>query len=400
MGNSACHPLRASITALCILTLAACGKGGQPGAGGAAPGGPGAGMPPPVVDVMVATAGQAALTQDLPGRLEAVRTAQVRARVEGILEKRLFAEGSEVKQGQTLFQIDDRDYKATAISAKVDVEVMKGAINRYTPLLESKAVSQQEFDQAQVKLLQTQAALTRANINLENTRVPAPISGRIGRALVTEGALVGKGESTHLATIEQIDPIYVNFTQSNSDMLRLRAAIASGKLHQANQAELELVQEDGSVYPLPGKLMFSDLAVDPQTGAVAMRALFPNPRRQLLPGQFVHVRLKQAQLDNTYRVPQRAVQSGAQGQFVMLVNAQGQAEVRPITTSGMSGGDWLVSAGLQGGEQIIVQGLQKARPGSTVQAQPWQPAAAATPPPAAAPPKADQAAPANQATAH
>lgn len=395
MGNPASRPLRASVLALSILTLMACGKGDKPGAGPAA--GPGAGMPPPVVDVVVATAGQGELTQDLPGRLEAVRTAQVRARVEGILEKRLFTEGSDVKQGQTLFQIDDRDYKATATSAMVDVEVMKGAIQRYTPLLASKAVSQQEFDQAQVKLLQTRAALTRANINLENTRVPAPISGRIGRALVTEGALVGKGEATHLATIEQIDPIYANFTQSNSDMLRLRAAIRNGKLHQVDQATVELVQEDGSVYPLPGKLMFSDLAVDPQTGTVAMRAQFPNPQRHLLPGQFVHVRLKQGQLKHSFRVPQRAVQSNEQGQFVLLVNAENQVTPRPVVTSGMSGGDWLVSDGLQGGEQIIVQGLQKVRPGSTVQAQPWQPAAAATPQPDAAPAKADNTA---SATAH
>lgn len=357
-------PQRALLASLLVLSLGAC-NGEKTGAAG--PGG-GAGAPPaPQVDVMTPLAGQATLTQDLPGRLEARRTAEVRARVEGIVEKRLFVEGSDVKPGQTLFQIDDRDYKATAMSAKVDVEVMKAALKRYEPLLPSKAVSQQEYDQAQVKLMQTQAALTRAQINLENTRVPAPIAGRIGRALVTEGALVGRNEPTHLATIEQIDPIYANFTQSNAELLRLRTAMQAGKLQKTDQTRLELVLEDGTVYPLPGKLEFSDLAVDPQTGAVNLRALFPNPKHELLPGQYVRVRLNQAQLEHTLRVPQTAVMAAEQGQFVLIVNAESKVEPRPIQTAGMSGPDWLVTAGLQGDEKIIVQGLHRARPGTVVQ---------------------------------
>lgn len=359
---------RELLASLFALAVAACGGEGQPGAGG--PGaGPGA-PPAPEVAVMTPASSTATLTQDLPGRLQAVRTAQVRARVEGIVEKRLFAEGSDVKQGQTLFQIDDRDYKSTALSAKVDVEVMKAALKRYEPLLPSKAVSQQEYDQAQVKLLQTQAALTRAQINLENTRVPAPIGGRIGRALVTEGALVGRGEPTHLATIEQIDPIYANFTQSNAELLRLRQAMQAGKLQHADQTRLELILEDGSVYPLPGKLEFSDLAVDPETGAVNLRALFPNPKHELLPGQYVRVRFNQGQLEGSLRVPQAAVMAGEQGQFVLIVNAENKVEPRPIETAGMSGPDWLVSGGLQGGEQVIVNGLQKVRPGATVKPVP------------------------------
>ncbi len=357
---------RALILGLCTLALAACsgeGKKAPGGPGGA--GGPG-GMPPAEVEVMTPARATSTLTQDLPGRLQAVRTAQVRARVEGILEKRLFTEGSDVKQGQSLFQIDDRTYKAAATSAVVDVEVMKGALKRYLPLLPGKAVSQQEYDQARVKLYQTEAALARANLDLENTRVPAPISGRIGRALVTEGALVGKGESTQLATIEQIDPIYVNFTQSNADLLRLRQAIKSGKLQKADQTQVELVQEDGSVYPAAGKLLFSDLAVDPETGSVAMRALFPNPKHELLPGQFVRIRIRQAQVSDTIRLPQKAVMSNDQGQFVMLVNAENKVEPRPIKTSGMSGPDWLVGGGLKGDERVILNGLQKARPGSVV----------------------------------
>ncbi len=367
MSNALMNRKRALIFSFCGLTLAACGGGGQKGPGG--PGGPG-GMPPAEVEVFVPARASATLTQDLPGRLQAVRTAQVRARVEGILEKRLFAEGSDVKQGATLFQIDDRTYKAAATSAVVDVEVMKGALKRYEPLLPSKAVSQQEYDQAQVKLYQAQAALARANQDLENTRVPAPISGRIGRALVTEGALVGKGEATHLATIEQIDPIYVNFTQSNTDMLHLREAIRSGRLKKADQTQVELIQEDGRVYSQPGKLQFTDMAVDPDTGSIAMRALFPNPQHELLPGQFVRIRINKAQVSDTLRVPQKAVMSNEQGQFVLVVNAENKVEPRPIKTGGMSGPDWLVQEGLKGDEKVIVTGLQKARPGSVVKPVP------------------------------
>lgn len=363
------NPAKLSISALFLLTLlAACGpKGDKPAAGGPGPGGA---MPPPEVDVITVASGTATLTQDLPGRLQAWRTAQVRARVEGVVEKRLFAEGSDVKAGTTLFQIDERTYQATLDAARADVEAARLVTERYRPLLEIKAVSQQEFDAAQARLKQAQAAQARAALDVENTRVPAPISGRIGRALVTEGALVGRGEATHLATIEQIDPIYVNFTQPGAEMLRLQAALKSGQLKRAESAKVELLLEDGSAYPLPGKILFSDLAVDPSTGAVSLRAEFPNPKHELLPGMFVRIRFPSAVAEGAIRVPQRAVQGGPQGQFVMLVAPDGKAAPQPVRTGAMAGGDFIIADGLKGGEQVIVNGLQKARPGTPVKAVP------------------------------
>jgi membrane fusion protein (multidrug efflux system) len=358
-------------TTMTAVLLAACGQGDQKG-GAPAAGGPG-GMPPAEVEVVTVAAGTTTLTRELPGRLQAVRSAQVRARVEGIVEKRLFAEGTDVAAGSPLFQIDERTYKAAALAAEADAAVARLTVDRYRPLLDIKAVSRQEFDLAEAKLKQAEAALARARLDLENARVLAPIGGRIGRALVTEGALVGKGEATHLATIEQIDPIYVNFTQANADLLRLQQAIKAGRLKRtsgADGAKVELLLEDGSAYPQPGRLLFSDLAVDPNTGSVQLRAEFPNSRRELLPGTFVRIRFPEAVIDAAISVPQRAVQMNSQGQFVTLVDAEGKAAVRPVKTGGMSGADWIVAEGLKGGEQVIVNGLQKARPGSPVKPVP------------------------------
>lgn len=355
---------------LLLALLAACGDDGKKGPPGAPPG---AGMPPPEVDVITIAAGSATITQDLPGRLQAVRSAQVRARVEGVVEKRLFAEGTDIAAGAPLFQIDARTYQAQAAAAEADLAAAKAVFGRYTPLLEIKAVSQQEFDAAQARVKQAEAALAKAKLDLENAVPPAPISGRIGRALVTEGALVGKGDATHLVTIEQLDPIRVEFSQSYSDLLRLQQAVKSGKQKKADAAKVELVLEDGSLYPEKGRLQFTDLAVDPNSGAVLLRAEFPNPRRELLPGTFVRVRFPQAQVDGAIRVPQRSVQGGAQGQFVMTVDAEGKVAPRPIKTSTMSGGEFIVDDGLKGGEQVIVNGLQKARPGTTVKPVPWTP---------------------------
>lgn len=365
-----------------IALLVACGpkeEGQKPAAAAtAAP-------PPPEVDVVTVATGSVVLTQDLPGRLQAYRTAQVRARVEGIVEKRSFVEGSDVKAGTTLFQIDARNYQASYDSAKADVAVTHQTLERYKPLLEAKAVSQQDYDLAEAKLKQAESALSRARLDLENTYVPAPIAGRIGRAQVTEGALVGRGDSTLLATIEQINPIYANFTQSGADMLRLQQAIKSGKLKRTGSTKVELVLEDGSVYPQPGKLLFSDLAVDPSTGSVSLRAEFPNAKQELLPGMFARIRFPEASADNSIRVPQRAVQAGPQGQFVMVVDAEGKASPRPVKTGGMTGSDFVIADGLKIGDQVIVNGLQKARPGTAVKAVPWNPgslnagAAAATP---------------------
>jgi membrane fusion protein, multidrug efflux system len=375
------------IPALILLVfLAACGDGDKK----AAPAGPaaGPGAPPPAeVDVITVAPGSATITQDLPGRLLAYRSAQVRARVEGVVEKRLFVEGSDIKAGTPLFRIDARTYQAQVDASAADLAATRAVFERYKPLLETKAVSQQEFDAAQAKVKQAEATLAKAKLDLENAVPPAPISGRIGRALVTEGALVGKGDATHLVTIEQLDPIRVEFSQSYSDLLRLQQAVKAGQQKQADTAQVQLVLEDGSLYAQKGRLQFTDLAVDPNSGAVVLRAEFPNQKRELLPGTFVRVRFPEAKLDNALRVPQRAVQGGAQGQFVMTVDAEGKAAPRPIKTGAMSGSEFIVTEGLKGGEQVIVNGLQKARPGSPVKAVPWTPGAPllAAPPGAARP---------------
>ncbi len=356
-----------ALSIVVTVALAACGQGQPPGPGGMT-GSPGAAPPPPEVEVVTIAAGNATLTRELPGRLQAVRTAQVRARVEGIVEKRLFAEGSDVQAGTPLFQLDARTYRAAAAASEADLQVAKQTVERYRPLLDMKAVSRQEFDLAEAKQKQAEAALAKARLDLENATVPAPISGRIGRAQVTEGALVGKGDATLLATIEQLDPIYANFTQSNADLLRLQQAVKSGRLKRAGGAKVELLLEDGSVYGVPGRLTFSDLAVDPNTGAVQLRAEFPNPRRELLPGTFVRIRFPEAEIDAAIKVPQRAVIMGAQGQSVMTVDAEGKVASRPVKLGGMAGSDWIVAEGLTGGDKVIINGLQKARPGSPVKA--------------------------------
>ena len=369
-----------------LLLLVACGQGSEGGKHPAAAAGPGGAPPPAEVDVITVAAGSATITQDLPGRLLAYRTAQVRARVEGVIEQRLFVEGTDVAAGAPLFRIDARSFQAQAMAAEADLAAARAVAERYKPLLETKAVSQQEFDAALAKAKQAEAALTKTRLDLEYAVPPAPISGRIGRALVTEGALVGKGEATHLATIEQIHPIRVEFTQSYSDLLRLQQAVKAGKQQRApvnGGAQVELLLEDGSLYPEKGRVQFADLAVDPNSGAVVLRAEFPNPRRELLPGTFVRVRFPQAQLDNAIRVPQRAVLSSPQGQSVLLVGDDDKVTPRPIRTGAMSGPDFIVTDGLQGGERVIVNGLQKVKPGALVKPVVWTPGVPLLPAPAA-----------------
>jgi membrane fusion protein (multidrug efflux system) len=368
------------LTLLLTASLAGCGGGDKPAAGA----GPGAAMPPPEVDVITVVPGRATLTQDLPGQLQAYRTAQVRARVEGVVEKRLFQEGSDVQAGASLFQIDARTYRAADASAKADLVIARQNVERYKPLLEIRAVSQQEFDLAVAKAKQAESVSIAAVQDLENASVPAAISGRIGRAMVTEGAFVRKGDATLLATIEQLDPIYVNFTQSGADLLRLRQAVKAGKLKRAESAKVELLLEDGSVYPQSGKIFFTDMAVDPGTGSVSLRAEFPNPKRELLPGMFVRIRFPEALAENVIRLPQRAVQASPQGQFVMVVGAESKATPMPVKTGDMAGEDFIIAEGLKGGEQVIVNGLQKARPGTVVKPMPLDtPNPAVSAPPAA-----------------
>jgi len=366
--------LRQNISIILLpLLLNACGD--KPAAPGAPPGGM---PPPPEVEVITVTAGNATLTRDLPGRVQAYRTAQVRARVDGVVEQRLFREGSEVKADTPLFRIDARSYLAALAAAKADTLAAQQAAERARRLLEKGMVSQQDHDLAVSRARQAEAALVRAEEDVRYANVPAPISGHIGRTAVTEGALASKSAATLLATIEQLDPIYVNFSQPGTDLLRLRRAIDGGSLQRAASPEVELLLEDGSAYSRRGKIFFSDMAVDPATGMVGLRAEFPNPGRELLPGMFVRVRFPQAQQHNALRVPQRAVQIGPQGQFVLSVAADGKVVPLPILTGGMADSDFIVSSGLQGGEQIVVNGLQKARPGSVVKPLPaGQPAPAA-----------------------
>ena len=336
-------------------------------------------MPPAEVEVVTVEPGSVTLTRDLPGRVQAYRTAQVRARVDGVIEHRLFREGGEVKAGDALFNIDARVYRAAVEAARAEVNVARQTLARYQPLLEIKAISQQEYDLAMAKAKQALAALAIAQEDLDNASVPAPIAGHIGRAMVTEGALVKKSEANLLTTIEQLDPVYVNFTQSGSEVLKLRRDMAQGKLKRSDSMEVRLLLEDGSDYAKTGRIFFTDMAVDPETGSVSLRAQFPNPKRDLLPGMFVRIRFPEAVTENAIRVPQGAVQTSAEGQFVLVAGKDGKVVPRPVRTGGMSGGDFIIAGGLQGGEQVIVNGLQKARPGSTVKAVPLvQPAAVPT----------------------
>lgn len=351
-------------------------------------------MPPTAVGVVTVEHGQVALTTELPGRLEAWRTAQVRARVAGIVQKRLFTEGSDVKAGQSLFQLDATAYRATldsalATQAKAEATLSQAeaTFQRNQALVAERAVSQQEwiaseaaYKLAQADLAAAKAAVQQARLNVEYAAVMAPIGGRIGRAQVTEGALVGQGEATLLATIQQVHPLYVNFTQSANEVLRLRQAVAQGRLGSAGAqaGRIEVLLDDGSVYPMPGKLLFSDLTVDPTSGQITLRAELPNPQGLLLPGLYVKVRLPQASSDHAVLLPQQAVSRGAAGDTVMVVGADGQVATRPIKVAGQQGGRWIVTDGLQAGEQVVVDGFQKIRPKTPVKPVPWTPGGAAS----------------------
>ncbi len=380
----------AVVAVACALFLAGCGDKGA--AGGKGPGGPGGGMPPPVVGVVTAQVGAAGLATELPGRLEAWRTAQVRARVSGVVQKRLFTEGSDVKAGQSLFQIDASPYRATydtAVAtlgkAQANLAQAQSTYERNKPLVEAKAISQTEWvgnetalKLARAEVASAEAAVKTARLNVDYAAVLAPISGRIGRAQVTEGALVGQGEATLLATIQQINPVYVNIPQSASEILRLRRAIEGGKASRSASANLvKVVLEDGTEYAHPGKLLFSDLTVDPTSGQVTLRAELPNPEGLLLPGLYVRVRMEQAQTQDAILLPQQAVTRGSTGDTVMVVGADGQVSPRPVKVSSGANGQWVVTDGLKSGEQVVVDGFQKIRPKTPVKTVPWTPPGAA-----------------------
>ena len=370
--------------------LVACGQqADKPAAGGP----PGGGMPPAEVGVVTVATQSVGLATELPGRLEASRTAQVRARAAGILQKRVFREGSDVKAGQLLFLIDSAPYQASQASAQA--ALMRAQANltqaaaqaeRYKPLVEANAVSKQDYVNvvaarklAEADVASAQAALRTARINLGYASVAAPISGRIGRALVTEGALVGQGEATQLAVVQQIDPMFVNFTQSATDVLRLRKAVAGGRLKRpdgADGTQVRVLLDDGSEYGQKGKLLFSDLTVDASSGQVTLRAEVPNPNGLLLPGMYVRVRLEQAQAEAGIVLPQQAVTRGSTGDTVMVVGADGKVMPRPIKVGAAVDGRWVVLEGLKPGEQVMVEGFQKLRGAAKVKAVPWQPASA------------------------
>ena len=373
-----------------LVLLAACG----PNSGAPAPAGPqGGAMPPAEVGVVTVAAQAIGLTTELPGRLEASRVAQVRARAAGILLKRHFNEGADVKAGQLLFQIDAAPYRAlvesaqaTLARAQANVTQASAQAERYKPLLEAHAVSQQDYlnavaahKTAEADVANGRALLTTARINLGYASVVAPIAGRIGRALVTEGALVGQGEATQMAVVQQIDPMYVNFTQSTTEVLRLRKAVESGRFKRASGADaagVRVVLEDGSEHAQPGKLLFSDLTVDPSSGQITLRAEVPNPQGLLLPGMYVRVRLEQAQASDAIALPQQAVTRGSTGDSVMVVAADGTVSPRPVKIGSAQGGQWVVLDGLKAGEQVMVDGFQKLRGNAPVKAVPWQTSAA------------------------
>jgi len=327
----------------------------------------------PTVGVVTLQAEPFAVTTELPGRTRAFRIAEVRPQVSGIIQKRLFTEGSEVKAGQQLYQIDAAVYEATLKSAQASLASSKSLAVRYADLVKDQAVSRQAYDEARAANLQAEADVERARIDLRYTKVLAPISGRIGRSFVTEGALVNNGQAQELATIHQLDPIYVDVTQPARDLLALRREFEQGRLQRAgdNAAKVTLTLEDGSQYGHEGTLEFSEVSVDPGTGSVTLRATFPNPDRLLLPGMFVHAQLIAGLKQEAILVPQQGVTRNAKGEATaMLVNAEGKVELRNLKVRSTVGNRWLVEEGLQPGDRVITEGLQFIRPGVEVNAVP------------------------------
>ncbi|HGU9824389.1 TPA: efflux RND transporter periplasmic adaptor subunit [Enterobacter cancerogenus] len=337
---------------------------------------------PPQVSVHIVKSAPLAVTTELPGRTDAFRVAEVRPQVSGIILRRNFTEGSDVKAGQSLYQIDPATYQAAYDSAKGDLVKAQAAANiahltvkRYVPLVGTQYVSKQEYDQAvanaqqaDASVVAAKAGMESARINLAYTKVTSPIDGRIGKSSVTEGALVTNGQSTALATVQQLDPIYVDVTQSSGEFMRLKqTSLQKGE----NASSVELIMENGQPYPLKGTLQFSDVTVDESTGSITLRALFPNPQHMLLPGMFVRARIDEGTQPEAILVPQQGVTRTPRGDAtVLVVNDNNQVETRTIVAPQAIGDRWLVTKGLKNGERVIVSGLQKVRPGVTVVATP------------------------------
>lgn len=358
----------AALAAAVALVLSSCGKGGD-----AAQGGQPAGReaPAPVVGVVTVHPQTVALTVELPGRLESLRTADVRAQVGGIIQKRLFQEGSYVRAGQPLYQIDSSTYEAGLESARAQLATAQATLAkadadlaRYKPLVAAEAVSRQEYDaavtakrSAEAGVKAAQAAIKSAGINLNRSRITAPISGFIGQSKVSEGTLLNAGDTTVLATIRQTNPMYVNVTQSASEVMKLRRQIAEGKLLAADGViAVGIKFDDGTVYPEKGRLLFADPTVNESTGQITLRAAVPNDQNILMPGLYVRVLMDQVAVDNAFIVPQQAVMRGAKD-TVMIVNAQGGMEPREVTVAQQQGTNWIVTSGLKDGDKVVVEGI-------------------------------------------
>lgn len=342
--------------------------------------------PPAEVNVVTVTTSPVPNVIEVPGRLQAIRIAEVRARVDGIVEKRVYTEGTDVRAGQSLFEIDPRPVQAQVNSARATLARARAnatnasqEVARYEGLVADEAISKLEYDAAvarariaEADVAQAEAQLEAALLALSYTRVMAPIAGRAGRAEVTEGALVSAGAGTLLTRIEQLDPIYANFSQSSSEMLAMQRDLASGTLAAptGGRVTARLVLEDGSEYPLAGQLDFRGQSIDPATGSTALRATFPNPDRALLPGQFVRVRLETGTRTAGILVPQRAVMIAPTGASVYVVGAGDTVAVRPVGTGQLQGDQWIITEGLSAGDRVITDGLQKVRPGAVVRVAP------------------------------
>ena len=356
-------------------------------------GAPGGKMPPPQVAVYTVKQEALPVVTELPGRTSAFQIAEVRPQVAGIVQKRLFTEGADVKAGTQLYQIDPATYQASfsaakAALARAEANLLTAGpkVKRYKELVEIEGVSRQDYDdavaaeaQARADVESAKAQLQTARINVEYTKVHAPISGRIGRSNVTPGALVTAGQETALTTVQQLDPIYVDVTQSSEDLLRLKKSLEGGGVKKA-EGKVTLKLADGSTYAQEGKLQFADVAVDPGTGNVTLRALFPNPKHDLLPGMFVRAVVENGVNEQAIAVPQQGVTRNQKGEATALVlNQQGIVEQRVIATTGTLGDKWLVKSGLAAGDRVIVEGIQKVKPGApAVVAAPAAPAAAST----------------------
>lgn len=338
-------------------------------------------VPPPTpaapkVSVVTVRAEAVPITTELPGRVTAYRVADVRPQVSGIIQKRLFVEGSEVKAGQQLYQIDPAPYKAAYDSAVAALAAARALAERYKPLVEANAVSKQDYDNAVAARLQAQAAVETAHINLVYTKVLSPISGRLGRSFVTEGALVTANQAAALATVQQLDPIYVDVTQPSTTLLRLRREADAGllKRNAAGKPEVRLLLEDGTEYAHPGSLEFSEVTVDQGTGSVTLRALMPNPERLLLPGMFVRALIQEGVREGTVLAPQQAISHNQKGEpTALVVDPDNTVEERVLETGRTIGDQWVITQGLHPGDRVIIEGMQRARPGAKVVPEEYRP---------------------------